>query len=87
MADSDRSSAMKDRCPLCERKTTDDRVYCSYHGQAYAKVKLAFNKWREAYENMSWERYLERILELEETGDWARQVARHQLGHVRSTLR
>ena len=68
----------KKRCAVCERvaKETD---YCSYHEKAFSRLKIAFKKWKEAYANMSWERYLERILELEETGDWARQVAKHQL--------
>ncbi|MCL4518758.1 MAG: hypothetical protein M1587_06125 [Thaumarchaeota archaeon] len=68
----------KKRCALCER-IASEAEYCSYHEKAFSRLKLAFKKWNEAYANMSWERYLERILELEETGDWARQVAKHQL--------
>ena len=68
----------KKRCALCER-IAKEAEYCSYHERAFSSLKIAFKKWKEAYTNISWERYLERILELEETGDWARQVAKHQL--------
>ena len=53
--------------------------YCIYHERAYSQVKYAYEKWQNAFGNMTWERYLERILELKETGEWAKQVARHQL--------
>jgi hypothetical protein len=36
-------------------------------------------RWQEAFGEMSWERYLERIIELKETGDQAKEVARHLL--------
>jgi len=39
----------------------------------------SFQKWQKAFGNISWERYLERILGLRETGDSAKEIARHLL--------
>ena len=65
-------------CFVCNRQALKAR-YCVHHERAYSEVSNAYEKWQKAFENLTWERYLERILELKETGEWAKQVARHQL--------
>jgi len=43
------------------------------------KVKESYPAWEKAFGNMTWERYLERIIGLKETGDSAREAARQLL--------
>jgi len=70
---------MKEKCPLCERISHTDAQYCSFHDVAYAEIKSKFLDWNIAFGNAGWERYLERIIGLKETGVWAREVARLEL--------
>jgi hypothetical protein len=42
-------------------------------------VIARFPQWREAFGEISWERYLERIIKLKETGDSSKEAARFLL--------
>lgn len=66
-------------CELCGRFASERCRYCRVHGMAYAHVREGFEEWRKAFVSLSWERYLESILKLKETGDAARQIAKHLL--------
>ena len=77
MLDQDKSLL---RCELCERFSVSGGMYCILHETAKMNVKESFKEWQKAYGNISWERYLERILELVETGDSSKEIARHLLG-------
>jgi hypothetical protein len=39
-----------------------------------------FTLWKSALDGIVWERYLETIVELKETGDCSKDIARHLLG-------
>ncbi len=66
-------------CSLCKRTKILDKTYCSYHYRAFSEIEASYPDWRSAFENMSWERYLETIIRLNETGDFAKEVAREEL--------
>ena len=57
-----------------------------YHEKARSQIELGFKAWVEAFEILTWERYLERILELEETGEWAKDVARQLLTATKKSM-
>lgn len=67
------------KCALCDRLSDKNGVYCFLHGESLSQIREKFMRWQEAFGEMSWERYLERIIELKETGDQAKEVARHLL--------
>ena len=67
------------RCRICSRDAMKADEFCIFHVAALTRVKEHFSKWQEAYEDISWERYLERILDLKETGDSSKDIARHLL--------
>jgi hypothetical protein len=69
----------KSSCGLCERPSLEGNPYCTYHDRAHSEVKKKFRDWSYAFENMSWERYLETIIGLKETGDLAKAVAVQEL--------
>lgn len=66
-------------CELCNRITSDHCRYCRLHEMASAEVPEGFENWKKAFVSASLERYLESILMLKETGDAARQIAKHLL--------
>ena len=58
-------------CPLCGRDKEDE--FCSYHQTALNNLKEKHEKWETAA-GLSWEKYLERLSDLESTGRWIREV-------------
>ncbi len=46
---------------------------------AYEKLKEGYNTWRSAYKDITWEDYLKRILELDDTGKWVKDVIKYKL--------
>ena len=66
-------------CKLCKRTKMTGKSYCSYHNRALSEIEAKYTDWKSAFENMSWERYLETIIRLNETGDFAKEVAREEL--------
>jgi len=73
-------------CPICEKKAESQNIYCSGHARAYSQIERKYPEWNSAYEDISWERYLERILALKETGDLAKAVATEELRRHRASV-
>jgi|TARA_B100001971_G_C18165939_1_gene524182 hypothetical protein len=65
------------RCKLCHR---DDFKggYCSYHENAHITLIEAYDEWKRSI-GIIWNGYLEEIIQAEETGRWAREVAKDLL--------
>jgi hypothetical protein len=66
-------------CSICEKEVENQGMYCPGHARAYSLILRKYPEWKSAYEDISWERYLERILTLKETGDLAKAVAAEEL--------
>lgn len=66
-------------CPICNKLVWKDGVYCKNHQRAYLEIKKKYAKWQEAYDSISWERYLETIRKVKETGELAKEVADEEL--------
>jgi hypothetical protein len=58
-------------CPICGRDKQEE--FCSYHQTAFNKLKETHEKWVTAA-GFSWEEYLDKISEIEDTGRWIREV-------------
>lgn len=70
-------------CALCSKpRASHSSGYCAIHERALSKLKEKYHSWQVAYENISWERYLETIIGLMETGDLAKAVAVEELRKV-----
>ena len=74
------------KCSFCDKRLVAPSDYCIYHERAYSEVKSGFSGWVVAFENLSWERYLETIIGLKETGVWAAEVAKIELRCLREGL-
>jgi len=61
------------KCRACGRDASSNE-FCNYHEQAYDALKKNYDLWRDAYGKISWKEYLERLLELKETGSWVKDV-------------
>lgn len=67
------------KCELCQRETTAEETLCQYHRLARDNLVSNFKRWQEAYDALSWKEYCERLLTLQETGVWVKEVAAHML--------
>ena len=72
------------RCAICHRRSIDNQNFCRYHRIANTRLVEGFEVWRRGIEELSWERYLETISALVETGNWLKQVATFHLTACRS---
>ncbi|MEM2855857.1 MAG: hypothetical protein QW416_01975 [Candidatus Nitrosocaldaceae archaeon] len=65
------------KCMICNRDA--DNKLCKYHELAYDKVKKNYDTWKKAYDNLKYDEYLTRLLELDESGEFIRDVVKWQL--------
>ena len=65
------------RCSLCHREGVEGG-YCGYHRDAHANLHAAYEAWKKSAE-LSWDGFLEEIIQAKETGEWARDVAQDLL--------
>ena len=65
-------------CKVCDRNALLGNAYCESHGAARTKLEDGFRDWQRAFVEITWERYLDRVLALRQTGAWVREVARYE---------
>ena len=58
-------------CPICGRDLQEK--FCSYHQTAFSNLKEMYAEWETAA-GLSWDAYLDKIGNLEDTGRWIREV-------------
>ena len=60
-------------CKICGRDSVN-KDYCDYHQAAYSNLKSAFENWTEAIEKLTWEEYINMVYNLENTGQWVKEM-------------
>jgi len=58
-------------CPICGRDAQDK--FCTYHQTAFDNLKEMYTDWEKAA-GLSWEKYIDKISEIEDTGRWVREI-------------
>lgn len=64
---------MTKECDICSRPALEQGSLCEYHAEAKHSLEGAFAAWQRAY-RIRWEEYLEKVVDEENLGDWAREV-------------
>jgi hypothetical protein len=64
-------------CRACGR-TAQDR-YCAYHDRALQSLRIHYDIWVRAYGEISWEKFLEKLEKMPETGIWIKDVIKAEL--------
>ena len=62
------------RCSLCHREAVEGG-YCGYHLAAHANLVDAYEEWNNSVK-LTWNGFLEDVVQAKETGEWAKDVAR-----------
>ncbi len=47
---------------------------CVRHLKARELLGIRYDAWREAYSDLAWEEYLDRVKQLKGTGDWVKEA-------------
>jgi hypothetical protein len=61
-------------CRICGRTAIEEGVLCHYHQSALDNLHSSYEVWKKA-SGASWEEYIEKLCQLEETGRWVFDVA------------
>jgi hypothetical protein len=64
---------MEKKCFACARKVSMSK-YCFYHAQAFDNLTEHYKRWVEAYGTISWRDFLNKLLQMNETGIWVKDV-------------
>jgi hypothetical protein len=68
------------KCSACHRGAiAKEKRYCLYHSQAYDSLQKEYKAWVNAYGGVSRETYMKKLLDLDQTGDWVKDVIRNEL--------
>jgi hypothetical protein len=67
------------KCAACHRKTLLDSKYCLYHYQALESLTGHYRAWVDAYGGISWQDFLSKLSEMQETGSWVKEVIEVEL--------
>ena len=68
---------MHPTCQVCSSPAVGESRFCKRHKEAADQLELAFEKWRLAYSGqLNRKTFLERLLQMSETGQKVREVIR-----------
>jgi deoxycytidylate deaminase len=69
-----------EKCAACYRKVVaKGKKYCVYHSQAYDSLQKQHGAWMHAYAGISMGDYMKKLLTLNETGIWIKEVINAEL--------
>ena len=74
------------KCALCWRESRSKEGLCIYHAEAYKSLNEGYRRWCIAYGKLDKGRYLERLLELPECGEWVKDVAKLELRRLKGKV-
>ena len=68
------------QCPICKKDMENlHEQYCMNHSKAKNELKKGYEAWLKAYGSLSWDDYLQKILNLEGlVGDFVKEIAQHE---------
>ena len=68
---------MQPTCPVCSCPVVEGSRFCKRHQEAHERLESAFAKWKSAYSGqLEKKAFLERLLQMSETGQKVREVIR-----------
>ena len=62
------------KCAACQRKAIAGRIYCVHHSQAHDSLLNHYKAWVEAYGRISMSDFMHKLLVMNETGSWIKDV-------------
>jgi hypothetical protein len=76
------------KCAACYRQVVaKEKKYCIYHTQAYDSLQKQYTAWVNAYGGISQKDYMNKLLSLDETGSWVKDVINIELRESRKVMK
>jgi hypothetical protein len=76
------------KCAACHRQVVvKGKKYCIYHTQAYDSLQKQYTAWVNAYGGISQKDYMNKLLSLDETGSWVKDVINIELRESRKVMK
>ena len=63
------------------------KKYCIYHTQAYDSLQKQYTAWVNAYGGIPQKDYMNKLLSLDETGSWVKDVINIELRESRKVMK
>jgi hypothetical protein len=73
------TTAAATKCTACHRKALPCNEYCLHHKQAFDSMINHYKAWVNAYGRISWKEFLTKLLSMQETGSWIKEVIEVEL--------
>jgi len=67
------------KCAACYRNAIPGSKYCLHHDQAFHSLIEHYKAWVEAYGRISMDDFMNKLLGMEETGSWVKEVIKVEL--------
>jgi hypothetical protein len=64
---------MSKKCVICLNEADED--FCELHKLAYLNIIKAYDEWRNAYDEVTFKDFLEKIINAKESGEAVKEVA------------
>ncbi|MFO7837272.1 MAG: hypothetical protein R6V83_11545 [Candidatus Thorarchaeota archaeon] len=61
-------------CIICGRDLSEESNLCEYHQIAKENLERVYNSWKQGLD-ISYDSYLQKVLEIDLTGRWVKDVA------------
>ncbi|MFH0848824.1 MAG: hypothetical protein V1857_04920 [archaeon] len=72
------AGASRPKCLICGIRRHEESDFCTLHKVACENLSRAYGLWNEAFSSaIPWDKYLENLIGLPETGHAVRQVAEY----------
>jgi hypothetical protein len=72
------------KCAACYREVVaKGKKFCIYHSQSNDSLKKQYDAWVKAYGGISWDDYLKKLLTLDQTGSWVKDVINLELKELK----
>lgn len=66
---------MSKKCKLCINEIEENEEFCEMHKLAYLNIIKAYGEWKKAYGEISFNEFLNKIIEAKESGESVKEVA------------
>jgi hypothetical protein len=82
------TQAKTKKCAACSRQVVaKGKKYCICHTQAYSSLQKQFTAWVNAYGAISHKDYMKKLLRMDETGSWIKDVINIELRESKKVMK
>ena len=66
---------MNKKCKACNNEAEENEEFCDLHKLAYLNIVKAYEEWKKAYGEISFNEFLRKIIDAKESGEAVKEIA------------